>query len=1415
MTSHPKGHDRILRNMEQPRCTSNSKTRRLLFWTIGGSLFLSAASRADITVDNVVEIDLDTETVITGFNSTANDVVIAPGNGLRLLGANTAFLNIDGGTSLTVDAIRTEDIHSLLIEGAGSTLALGDEISIGAGATADGTLDLLDGALLTIGGGADRGLTGSELLVGSDDGVGVATIDNATVVVDRNSDFAEARLTIGRGGNGTFNITNGADVTVQDLSGVVGVVGDGITVGEAQSGQNAVGVLNLDGAGSTLTINTADIGVLAAGISGTGIETASGTINITNGAVFDITGTGGNSGINLARGGNSTGIINISGTGSTLNVTGPAGVISVGSDFGGEVGDGVGRFIASDNAVVNVQGLTAGNGFFSVAQGTGDGLLDVSTGATINIDGFLTVSNPTATNSSQTGAVDINNAGIINVNQVQIGNRGSVSISGAGSVINVGDELQFSEGAGGTSSLSVTDSALVNIGGGFDSGIFGGGIHLGENGGTTTALIDDATVIIDRPNNSGETRLSVGRGGTADLTVQNGATLTVQDASGVLGFRGDGIGVGEAFNGLNASGSLTIQGAGTVVSASSSDSAFLAIGLSATGVEDGIGTVDVLDGAVLNVTGNGADAFINLARGGNSQGTLTIDGAGSQVNVQGDFGIVAVALEAFGEIGDGEGLLTVANGGELNIAGSSPNQGFLVAGATTGNGVIEINDGGAINVDGAVIISQGDTTLPTTTQTGRVTVSGTGVLNAEAIGIGERGVLNGDGTISADRLLIFTGGLADLLDLEGYAEITLDGGALTTPNEINLGFGRDQSLSISNGGTVNGTGQSFLGGSSTTNSVTLTDQGSLFAVTDDVVIDTVVSVSNSAVFRTPGTINVSGGGLISGDGGFFEASSVILNNGAQLAPGNSPGTLNIVGDLVLDGGTIAFEIAGNQPGEFDVLNVDGNVSLNSGDVTVEVLGGFNPAGQNFDVLTATGSYSQDPGVLFTNVGIGPDFEYVVRTEGTNTIGSINFLSVDIGGIGLLNGGQRSLAGYLDEVCPQIEALGAPSAAQIDLDLRCGGIRNGANSDAQVANALDQISPDEVFGTFQRLLNFTTIQHGNLSRRLNGLRNGGTRIDLRNFNVESEDVEISGEELQAAIEELVGEDLDRWGFFSDGRINFGDRDEGNGIPGFDYDTISLTLGTDYRIRDNFVVGAALGYNSVDADFDAGGGIEIDAWSLSLIGSYFQGNSFYVDALASYGLSDVETDRRIVYQDAGGPVNRSARGSTDSDQFTAGLGTGWDFSRGRWVFGPHLGANYADIAIDSYDERGAAGLNLALPDTNVRSLTLNAGLHASFTLTPRWGVLVPYARLDYVKETKDNVETARVRLANDPFDNGISATTPFRVRTENPDDSYVVWSVGAHAQFIRGFAAFADYRGIAGLEDMSFGEVTVGMRYETKF
>lgn len=1375
------------------------------------TLTLGHNANGAIVVVDVLEQDAETGEILGVVVGTAGDITLPDGSGIII--GQTGQLIIDAGSVFSAASLNDNGVILVIIDELGSTLNIGDEVNIGSGVGIDGSLTVTAGAVLSIGGGTDAGFLGSGLTIGQDSGVGTAIINGATVLIDRNTDIGEARLTVGRGGTGSLQIENGSSVTVQDLSGDLGLLGEGIVVGQSLAGQAATGVINVDGAGTTLTINTADLGVLAVGISANGVDAADGTVNITNGAVLDITGTGFNSGINIARGGNSTGLIRVAGAGSTINVLGPQGVIGVAVDFGGEIGDGTGTFQVSDQAVVNVAGLTPGNGFFSVGQGTGNGLLEVDTGGVVNVDGAMPISVGTANNNTQTGTVTITNGGIINARQVFVGTRGSIVVDGVGSEYNIGDELLINQGGGGAADLQVTNGALLNIGGGTESGFAGSGLSIGQGAGTGTAVFDNSTVVIDRNVDNGEVRLTVGRSGNGDLTIQNGATVTVQDASGEVGFRGDGVTVGEASPGFAANGQLTVQGVGTVLSVNTADSGFVTAGVSANGVDSAIGVIDILDGAVLNILGTGANSGINLARGGNSQGTLNIAGVGSRVNVQGVQGFVAIGLDVFGEIGDGDGLLTVTDQAELNISGLTPGQGFLQVGFGTGNGVVEVNTGGVVNVDGLLLIS--DSSQNNNTQTGSVTVNDTGSLTATAILVGERGILQGTGTINADRLSIFSGGVVNLDSLDVFSEVLVDGGQFNSGSSFDLGLAGDQNLRLAGGGQFNAVGDSQLGDLGSTSSLILDDVNSLFSVTGTVTVNTTIAVNGGAVFQTLGDINVGAQGILNGDLGSYSAASVNINVGGTLAPGNSPGTININGDFMLNGGLLEFEIAGSQPGEFDVLNVDGNVALNSGTVSVDLLNGFNPGGQNFDVLTVTGAFSQDPSVSFVSLGAGPDFEFSTRTVNGVTIGSLDFLAFDIGGLVGLSSAQRSIAVYLDEVCPQIESLTTPNALQLDLDLRCGGIRNAANSEAVVGVALDALTPDEVFGTFHHLLNFTTIQHGNLARRLNGLRSGATRIDLRNFNIETEDVSISGEELQAALEQLLNERLDRWGFFSDGRVNFGDRDAAQTAPGFEFDTISLTLGTDYRYRQNLIFGMALGYNQVSADFDVGGGVDVESLSLSIIGTYFRGSSFYVDALASYGISDVETDRRIVYQDVNGIVNRKAKGETDSEQFTAGLGSGFDFSRGRWVFGPHLGLNYSDITIDPFSERGALGLNLDLPGTGVRSLTVNGGLHVSFTTTPRWGVLVPYARIDYVQEFKDNNETAKVRFSNDPFDSGVDATTPFRVRTASDDNDYFVWSIGAHAQFIRGFAAFFDYRSIVGLDNMQLGELSVGVRYETKF
>ena len=65
-----------------------------------------------------------------------------------------------------------------------------------------------------------------------------------------------------------------------------------------------------------------------------------------------------------------------------------------------------------------------------------------------------------------------------------------------------------------------------------------------------------------------------------------------------------------------------------------------------------------------------------------------------------------------------------------------------------------------------------------------------------------------------------------------------------------------------------------------------------------------------------------------------------VNAFGDLRPGNSPAIVNFGGDLLMSINTTTFiELAGLNPGEFDMLNVAGNLGLN-GSLDVQLLSGF-------------------------------------------------------------------------------------------------------------------------------------------------------------------------------------------------------------------------------------------------------------------------------------------------------------------------------------------------------------------------------------------------------------------------------------------------------------------------------------------
>jgi len=111
------------------------------------------------------------------------------------------------------------------------------------------------------------------------------------------------------------------------------------------------------------------------------------------------------------------------------------------------------------------------------------------------------------------------------------------------------------------------------------------------------------------------------------------------------------------------------------------------------------------------------------------------------------------------------------------------------------------------------------------------------------------------------------------------------------------------------------------------------------------------------VTTVAGTLQVAG--VVDLQGGVLEGSGIvevsINNTGGSVSPGMSTGELSVVGDYSQNiSGEYHVELGGTNPGEFDLLAVDGNANI-AGTLRIDKINAFEPqVGDSFIVLTTTG-----------------------------------------------------------------------------------------------------------------------------------------------------------------------------------------------------------------------------------------------------------------------------------------------------------------------------------------------------------------------------------------------------------------------------------------------------------------------------
>lgn len=436
----------------------------------------------------------------------------------------------------------------------------------------------------------------------------------------------------------------------------------------------------------------------------------------------------------------------------------------------------------------------------------------------------------------------------------------------------------------------------------------------------------------------------------------------------------------------------------------------------------------------------------------------------------------------------------------------------------------------------------------------------------------------------------------------------------------------------------------------------------------------------------------------------------------------------------------------------------------------------------------------------------------------------------------------------------------PDDGQLDAYLRCNELvqtaaqRRGSTTTTRSLNlsaqellaALQQISGEEVAAQGSMSTQVSAGQFANIGGRLSALRFGTAataargRVAALGAPGDSPDPRQSYASLTggralgggAASDAEAPQVRNPWGWFLESSYGFGDRDATQNEDPFDFDSYSVTTGSDYNFG-NGVLGFAVGYDNYQADFNkgllvSGGDVEVKGVSGSLFGAWFGGGGWSLNGIGTYGKLESDVTRLALYPNLN-PVactpepcagaSRSFTGSPDGSYVALGATLGYDFLAGGWQISPSLSASYRDVDIDGFDETDTApngGLALRYQEQSIESKRSILALALARPISRPWGVLTPNFRAEWHHEFEEDARTLRAKYkvedqletsAAQDFNCSVSC---FSFLTDEVEADYAIAGVGLSAVFSQRVQVYLYYEAVLGISDLNANSLALGLR-----
>ncbi|MEO5715608.1 MAG: autotransporter domain-containing protein [Luteolibacter sp.] len=570
-----------------------------------------------------------------------------------------------------------------------------------------------------------------------------------------------------------------------------------------------------------------------------------------------------------------------------------------------------------------------------------------------------------------------------------------------------------------------------------------------------------------------------------------------------------------------------------------------------------------------------------------------------------------------------------------------------------------------------------------------LTIAGTLVTNG--VQIGSQGINFGNNLTIAENGIVETGFIRGALG--GENRLKIDGGTIRFTESgtaianfqagdiriLNQGATfdtQDNSIAIGTamagkgGLTKLGSGTLELSGANTYSGQTLIHEGTLqlgdpsapSSIAGDVLISKFAGLG--------------GNGIIHGQ----------LVNSGELAPGNSPGIIQVGGAFVQTGtGTLQMEITKD---DHDRL-ITGSGTVLGGTLVLVADGSTFAFGQHFNLIQSdspiTGGFDS------------------IKTSGFNDVREEFKI---IGNAGILS------------IAPESYTQVANTPNEANLATALDNWIDDSDGDTEmVSDSLDQLTAAEYHQAFAAIS--PALYGAALDTAIEQSQSQSTTLAQH----------LASRRLREVPATMESKDWEAWavstGLYSAGSMS--------SLAGNEFSSGNFLSGIERKLDATFTAGLFTGFADSVGTFSGASRTEQDRLTF---GGYAtaQRDGYYATTALGAGILDLDVTRSIRF----GNLSRTAKSSTDGSEFFGLVSGGYDLHANNWTFGPTASFQYSKVRYDDVKENGAGALDLAIENPEDDSLRSQIGarvayLHkASEQLT-----LIPEARLFWQHEfLRDN-------------------------------------------------------------------------------